>query len=86
MAGRLAHFTNARLLILNHLGGTMSKETQEPNARALLGLPKAGNQRVITAFDFLEVMVPREGFKFSGFGKKKLSTGPSKLLPPFGLV
>ena len=91
MAGRFAAMVKAHLLVMNHVSGTLPYETQLLNPNAERFLPPGGNgnhQRVMTAFDFLEIIVPRDGFTFAS-GDESESDQPrarTQLLPPFGLV
>ncbi|CAB9522687.1 Ribonuclease Z [Seminavis robusta] len=63
MAGEFADAVNADLLVLNHLNhsGGMTQQA----AREAEGSIKGGT-RVVSALDFMELAIPREGFKFGG--------------------
>jgi len=68
MAGALAKYADASLLVLNHISGRLDSESQLPcqAAEQVVG----ESTRVISAFDFLEVVVDRKGFAWT----KKNST------------
>ena len=94
MAGKLANLTNASLLVLNHHGGRLAGESQEPSREAEKVVQ--GGKRVISAYDFLEIVVPREGFDFTDNKSGPVSEGSDihledqvvkgSLLPPHGLL
>ena len=63
MAASLAEATNVDLLVLNHLSGPPGRLGQETAREAEKFI--RGGTRVLSAFDFLEVAVPREGFQFA---------------------
>lgn len=62
MAGHFADSVGAELLVLNHLKATISEgdTRRAKHARAVIN----GGARVLTANDFMEVAIPKEGFKF----------------------
>lgn len=62
MAAELANLTKANLLVLNHHSGQHEVDTQVP-ARDAESAIKVGT-RVLSACDFMELAVPREGFRF----------------------
>ena len=62
MAGQLADSIGAELLVLNHHKDSVLDNTQE-RAREAMNVIQSGT-RVLSANDFMEILVPREGFKF----------------------
>ena len=62
MAGQFADDVNAKLLVLNHHGSPEYYDAQEPAREAEKVI--TGNTRVLSATDFMELFIPREGFNF----------------------
>jgi len=62
MAGRFADLVNAKVLALNHIGAHQDVDEQD-TARDAKKVIK-GDTRVFTSSDFMEIVVPREGFEF----------------------
>lgn len=63
MAGNLAKSVNASVLVLNHI----SEGVRDLQLKALLDNASAacdGISKVTLSYDFMELCVPREGFKF----------------------
>lgn len=62
MAGHLADSVGAELLVLNHMKVKIAEHDQRRarEARAVIN----GGTRVLSANDFLEVVLPEEGFKY----------------------
>ena len=85
MAGFVAKLTNAKVLLLNHIGSpsTIRSKNEEvfqqsPVRTFLNRLVRSAEQncsgisQVATAYDFMQVSVPRTGFHFYDDKKNKL--------------
>lgn len=81
MAGQFADSANAKLLVLNHHKAKIANCDQSRATEAEKVI--TGGTRVLSASDFMEIAIPREGFKFSD--KKGPATIQSaNLLPKEG--
>ena len=65
MAGRFARDVKAKVLVMNHFGGGGTADSlDEATAEATEG--NGGTSRIVASYDFMEIIVPRGGFDFSG--------------------
>lgn len=65
MAGRLADSAGVDLLVLNHHNNHADHgDSQAPSREAERVIRRSGT-RVLSACDFMELAIPREGFRFA---------------------
>lgn len=62
MAGNVAKRVNAQVLALNHISAGVGSEALRDLVRQAEDA-NGGTSRVIPSFDFMELMVPRFGFR-----------------------
>lgn len=86
MAGQFADSVNAELLVVTHHKASIMEKDQIRAREAREAI--TGGTRVLSATDFMEVAIPRKGFKFlkqQGSDKSSIQQSGSQgaLLPRF---
>lgn len=84
MAGRLAKLTNAKVLVLNHISPAIQESDEMIAEQAASS--NDGVSHIITAYDFLELWVPREGFPTGDEMKQDVVTPNEKSDQEEGLL
>lgn len=88
MAGQFADAANIGVLVLNHHSNTRTIPETQQTARDAENAIRGGT-RVVGAYDFMEVAVPREGFQANRnyeFAPEDLAEKDMLSEPPMGLL